>query len=300
MANKPNTPRLEEKLPFIWRELTDMCDAPISVWIDCMWDPLGKMVMEYYMLDLWQILTTFARPNIFYGSSRIGRHGSRGQKGRRGKLRRVLDFIVGFDPNDFLGHLLPFGEEIREGPVTLGRARLWLIFGLIERVTFWWFVFELVSDFLYRWMSAVQETRYCQARNDAIFLSKGFAGIAIGIFGWSPAFLGDPLKFRRIVFYNGFGIMQDSAPGMAWGQVTFKSQDASNPGEIGLRIRVIAGPSTGVVNTALESTVSDEEIALSVQIPVSAGDTVILETLGNHNIYDFFDGFMLVQCPVPE
>lgn len=295
MAEPPKK-GLEESLPFIWRELTDMCDAPITVWIDCMWQPLGIMAMEYFMLDLWQILTSFARPNIWIGTTRLGRHGKRAKKGRKGRFRRVLDFILELDPNAFIGENLPGGARGEGAPVSLARARAWLIFGVIERVTFWWFVFELVTEFLYRWMSAVQETKYCQARDNAVFFSHNFSGVAIGILGWSPQHLGSPLKFRRITFYNGFGIRQDTAAGIAWFQTTFKARTTGQPGTIGIRARVIAGPNTGKEDRTIAATVSDEEVTMGATLDIGPGDTVVMECIASGPIYDLSKGFALVQC----
>lgn len=296
MASRPNPPGLQEKIEFIWREIIDPCDAPISIWFECMWQPLWLMVLEWFAIDLWQILTTYARPNLFYGTTRIGGHGSSNKGKKRGFWRDKFGKILSFDINDFIGNLLPFGEEIKEEHVSLGRARLWLIFGVIERVSFWWFVAELTTDFLYRWMSAVAESKYCQARDNAVFLSNLPSGVTIGVAGWLPSYWGTPLKSRRITFYNGFGVEQNTAIGIATTYGACHAIEPVVPGYIRCRMRIVAGPQAGKIVEETIHTTADETVSMSLFVEILPGDLVVVETSANGPAYLWTSNMFLVQA----
>lgn len=293
----PNPPNLEEKLPFIWRELIDPCDAPITVWLECMWEPLKELIFEWwFQIDLWQILTTFARPNLFYGTTRIGGHGSKNKGKKRTWWKDKFGNIIFGDINEWIGNALPFGEEIREEYVSLGRARLWLIFEVLERAAFWWGVLELSTDFLYRWMSAVAETKYCKARDDAVFLKTGVGQISIGILGWAPTFWGPPDKSRRITFYNGYGVQQFTAPGMVTAVGTWRARNPALHGSIWSRLHCVAGPNAGKTVTIGGATGDTPAGSHSLFADCMMGDTWVHETLADVDIYDWSNMTFLLQA----
>lgn len=296
MTNRPNPPGLEEKLDFIISEIIDPCDAPITVWLDCMWAPLWELVLEWFALDLKQIIITYYRPRLPPGFPRLGRHGSRGRKGKRKLRRNPITGILEFDPNEFLGKLLQGGEEFPSRPVGLWSARFWLIEGLIERITFWWFVLELVSDFLYRWMSAVAETKYCQARDNPVFLGVNSMTISVGILGWSPSGWGTPAKIRRILFYNGFGVMQAVGYGIASFSGTAHGLLPGINGTISARVRVINGPNFGRVATSTRHTIGLGEATFGLTIEIGPADTVVVETLADAQQYGWDEDQFLVQA----
>jgi hypothetical protein len=296
MARRPNPPGLEEKLDFIFSEMLDVCDAPITVWIECMFVPFEQLVLEWYAIDLKQIIITFFRPKLPYQGLRWGRHGSRGRKGKRKLRRNPLTGILEFDPNEFLGKLLQGGEEFAERPVGPWAARFWIIEGVIERITFWWFVLEIVSDFLYRWMSAVAETAYCRARDNPVFLGMNSGTISIGILGWAPSGWGAPVKMRRILFYNGYGVMQAVGNGIASFSGACRGTLEGVSGSISARVRIINGPGLGREAVHTVYTTDLNEAAFALTIDIGPADTVIVETLADHQIYEWFEDQFLVQA----
>lgn len=296
MATRPNPPGLEEKLGFIFSEMIDACDAPISVWLECMWQPLFQLVLEWYAIDIKQIIITYYRPRIPGGFPRLGRHGSRGRKGKRKLRRNPVTGLLEFDPNEFLGKLLQGGEEFPSRPVGLWAARFWIIEGVIERITFWWFVLEVLTDFLYRWMSAVAETKYCKARDNAVFLSQKSGTVSIGILGWSVTGWGSPQKMRRILFYNGFGVMQAVGPGIASFSGTCTGRLPGVSGSISARLRVVNGPNFGREAVHTVYTTDLGAAAFGLTIDIDRSDTVLVETLADHQIYDWTDEQFLVQA----
>lgn len=296
MVARPNPPGLEEKLPFIWRELIDPCDAPITVWLECMWDPLFQLILEWYALDIWQILVTAAREISLGGFRRTGRHGMRAKKGKRGFWRDLPGKVLSFDPNEFLGKLLTGGDELVSEPPGLWKWRFWAVFGIIERLQFWYFVLEVVSDFLYRWMSAVAETKYCQARDDAIFFSDQPGNVSVGIFGWVATNTTPPQKMRNLSFYNGFGVQQTIAYGLATFGGTAVGRFVGVTGTISCRIRCIAGPGIGKEHTATQVTSGRDPAYFSLFLDVGPGDTVVWETLADINQYDWPQQFFYLQA----
>lgn len=261
-----------------------------------MWHPLWELILAWYLIDIKQIIITYFRPKLPPGFPRLTRHGSRGRKGKRKLRRNPVTGIIEFDPNEFLGKLLQGGDEFPSRPLGLWEARFWIIEGVIERLLFWWFVLEVLSDFLYRWMSAVAETRYCQARDDPVFLSAKSGTVSIGILGWNPTGWGSPQKIRRIIFYNGFGVMQSVGNGIAAFSGTAKGRLPGVDGTISARIRVINGPNLGREQVATEHTTDLGEASFSLSIDIGPADTVIVETLADHQIYDWTLEQFLLQA----
>lgn len=278
---KPRIPDLEQRLNFIWRQIVDPCDAPLSVWLELMLPALKTLVMEWFAFDVQNMIVAYLRPakalSVRRGASHFGGY----EKGKRGRFREKLGKIVGFDPAEFIGERLPLAEELAGRQVSVGVATLWLIEGIIERVLFWWMVLDLGTEFIYTWMSAVAHTRYCAARDDGVFMGKVPLDFAQGIFGWDPVAWGSPVKMRKIDFYNSFGVQ--CLHGQGAGIFLFDAQalDLPPPSFIEMRMRCLEGPSKDTVYYARAETTGAESVTLSVSGSIVAGDLWIAEVNAN-------------------
>lgn len=272
----------ERKLDWILNSLTDMCDAPITVWIEKLWQPLGKLILAWYVIDLKNIFTAYLRPGLFAIEGRSNRHWGGGKKGKPrtgfGTAWERLGTVVGWDPSEVLGKELWGADELRVRPLPPGAAFLWIFEGVIERLFFYWMVLDLGTDFLYEWMSAVEETKYCAASRDAQFLADCGPYPLLGIFGWDTQGAFHPLKMRNIDFFNGFGVMAHGGAGSAGGTATIHlPDDGPESALIECRIRCTLGPSAGAEVYASFPINRGERIEVGAGTAIASGDLIVFE-----------------------
>lgn len=277
-SSRPNPPGIEEKLDYIIQQLFDPCDAPITVWIEKLWPALGRLILAWYVIDLKNIFTSYLRPGAWLLESRSSRHMG-GKKGKRGKSAwTVIGKVIAFDPSEFIGRHLAGGDEIRARALPPGAAWLWILEGVIERFLFYMMVLDLTTDFAYEWISAVMETKYCQARDDAVFLGECGPYELLGIFGWDVQGMYHPLKMRNILFFNGFGVMGAKGPGVC-GATARVVRHESQPtgGWVHTRLRFLLGPSQGRILTMDYDDIGPDGVDANIGANVQAGDLVIFE-----------------------
>lgn len=287
MSNFPKTHNplrdFERRLDWILNSLTDMCDAPITVWIEKLWQPLGELILAWYVVDLKNVFTAYLRPGLFAIEGRNNRHWGGGKKGKPrtgfGKAWDRLGTIVGWDPSEILGKEMWGADELRVRPLPPGAAFLWIFEGVIERLLFYWMVLDLGSTFIYNWMSAVEETKYCMASRDASFLAKCGPYPLLGIFGWDVQGSFHPLKMRNIDFFNGFGVMATGGSGSAGGSAIITSPADGDPdGWVECRIRCTLGPSAGAEAFAGRVSVPPgTTVTVGAGTAIASGDLVLFE-----------------------
>lgn len=279
----------ERRLDWILNSLTDMCDAPITVWIEKLWQPLGQLILAWYIIDLKNIFVAYMRPGMYAIEGRSTRHWGRGEKGKKrtgfSKAWNRLGTYVGWDPNEVIGKGLWGAEELRARPLPPGAQFLWILEGVIERLLFWWMVLDLGSTFIYNWMSAVEQTEYCLASRDAMFFGQCGPYPLLGIFGWDTQGMFTARKMRNIEFFNGFGVMGQGGPGSAGGSATITSP----PDQIGVatvecRIRCTTGPSAGSEVYASYQMGPGETIEVGAGTAIASGDLIVFEIRVNKGL----------------
>lgn len=243
---KPKVPDLEDRLPFIWRQFVDPCDAPITVWLQAMWPALLHAIIAWYAIDLIQIFRTMWKPPLWGMRFRGSRHKApSGPSKKKGFKKRFKDIIT-FDVNDWVGHALnPFetGEMIELLP---GEIWFWTGIDLIVIGAFYYSVIDITTEFLFEWTAAVAATRYCHARDDAVLLASAPGYELLGIFGWDPMGILDPVKMRNITFFNGYGVAQEISHGMVGMAFGFKEEGSTVPDPwIESRLTCLTGPRAG-------------------------------------------------------
>lgn len=295
--SKPFNQRLEEAVNFIWRMFIDGCDAPMTVWIETMWKPLGQLILAWYTIDLMNIFTAWLRPVGRPLADRKTRHIGGGKKGRRGGLRSLPGKIVGFDPGEFIGEQIWGGEELRHRPVPPGVVYMWSLFGVIERFNYFFMVLDLGSDFIVNWMSSIVELGYCGNKDDSVLLAVKPWAQQVGIFGWSAVVWDHTEKNRKLTFWNGVGFNQITGPGVTTARMDVKCLETiSGPGVCGLRLRCLGGPS--VDREAVETIELPEggSGAMSITTDIQPGDLWIVEIIVG-GIWEFTDMEFFAQAP---
>lgn len=291
----PPVPDLQHRLEIIWRELVDPCDAPITVWIQYLWEPLLHAVLEWYAIDLLQVFVAYLRPARYRSVWRSSAHWKGGRKGTRGSWRRVWREIVEFDPSEYIGRHLATALELEGRPMAPGEVAIWTVGGAIERAAFWYFVLDLTSEFLYRWSSSVAQTRYCQARDAAVLWAHFDRFTQTGIFGWAAVLYPTTDKERNLSFWNNAGVSQSVGNGVVTARCMAKCIDGVVPTPFaGIRLRCLGGPSEGLISSLEIPGNTGSEFALSASAQFQPGDLWISEVIAS-GIWEFREGDYFVQ-----
>jgi|SRR6218665_1501921 len=270
-------PDLEGKVDFIWRQFVDVCDAPITVWVQAMRQPAINFLLAWFALDLKQIMIARYRPSSPWRVGRSWRHGGLGRKGKRGPIRDRLRKLFSWDPNEALGRMLDPDDALRGREVGRWGATLWLIEGQIERILFYWMVIELTTTFLYEWTSAVSQTIYCKNRDDAVLLCEVENYYLSGIVGWQAINWGEPRKRRNIVFYNGFGASQGVNVAAASFSISVTNIDPFTPTRVFTRLTIANGPRAGHYEESEAEVEVGESVDMKGTLQLGTGETFIPE-----------------------
>ncbi len=235
------------RLPFIYKQFVDPCDAPITVWAQAFVPAFISALIMWYQVDLVQVLRTMWKPPIYGWRVRGGRHGAKGEKGKKGKIGRKFKDIATFDPNEHVGKLLnPFADE--EMIMLLpGEVLFWTGIDVIVLAAFFYSIMDVGTAFLYEWTAAVSMSKYCQARDDAVLLASAPGYPLLGIFGWDAVGVLNADKLRNIEFFNGFGVEQNVGVGVVGLAFSFQNfgGGAGTP-TIECRLNCTTGPRAGI------------------------------------------------------
>lgn len=235
------------RLNFIWKNIIDPCDAPITIWLWAFWPAFWKLVLQWYTIDITQILIAYLRPGFRAFGARSKKHWGSGTRGKRGGSKWTKLNPINFDPNDFIGgELLGWDEIPGKGPFP-GELWFWTIEGLIERVQFYWMVMDLGTEFLYDWMSAVANTSYCHARDDGVLLATAPGYPLLGIFEWNAMGILEVIKQRNIDFFNGYGVGSGVGSGNVMATASMECiADLGFGTSASIRVRCLTGPRAGL------------------------------------------------------
>jgi hypothetical protein len=261
------------RLNFVWRQIIDPCDAPFTVWIWCFWPAFKKLLIAWFALDLKQIFRTMLRPKYRALSVRSRRHLGGGEKGKRGRGKRIKLNPFSYDPNDVIGGTLnPYDGHPGFGPAP-GELWFWSALEIFERVAYYWMVLDLGTDFLYNWASGVSETKYCHARDDAVLTASNPGYPLLGIFGWDAVGTLDAEKQRKVLFFNGFGAALEFGPGAALLTFSFANTDGQPGAWIECRLRCLNGPRIDYSNTLRDDCGPFGSGTCAVHVDISGAET---------------------------
>lgn len=192
------------KINYIINFVMDWCDAPLTVWLRCLFPALIEAFLTYYAFDPVQIFTGWVRPHGALRPIRGAGHRPRGKP--RGKPRtwlKKLGKITGYDPWDDIGRRLPFGDGLALRDVPPGVIVLWNVYDIIERYQYWIMVYEIVEQGLYRTMSGVAESEYCREQYRPSALTRNELDYNIPVAERTPILIGEILKERHMSYVGG-------------------------------------------------------------------------------------------------
>lgn len=203
----PANPHRNDKINYVINFWMDMCDAPFSVYLNCLWPALKEGILTYYAFDALQVFTSYVRP---VGLPRAGRGGPHGPQRKKPRKRRTWIPRWGkwasYDPWEDLGRRLPFGEDARNRDVVPGVHSMWIFYGVIERVSYWMFVWELAEQFFYRWMSGVANSYYCKYQLTPWCVTTSETDANVPLLPETGMVIETVLKARHVAFVGGNGI----------------------------------------------------------------------------------------------
>jgi len=277
--------------------LLDGCDAPLTVWLDCMWVPLGNLILAWYTIDLMNIFTSFFGIRRGPFNYRGARHAGGGKKGRRGGGKNPIAFAASFDPGEWIGDHIPGADDLSHRPVPPGVPFMWTVHGVIERFNYFFMVLDLGSDFVFNWMSSVVKLGYCGNKDDSILLAHRDYYQQIGIFGWSPIVWEFTDKDRKLTFWNSVAVAQITGPGSYYVRFRCKCLDSvGGPGVCGLRIQQIFGVVPATVAQSVITLEPGASAAMALGYVVEVGAAYYAEIIVN-GVWEFEDMEVFMQAP---
>lgn len=146
----PKIPKDTNRVQYIADFFMNPCSAPISLYVETALPALGLALLEYFDFGVMDIWRGFYKPKA---ASRRG-HGA-----RRGRKRKGGGGLP--DIGDEIGKLLR-PDEFHRRQISDGTRHLWILYGGLERLLWWWMVIDIAGNFFYRWASAMNKTLYCQ------------------------------------------------------------------------------------------------------------------------------------------
>lgn len=214
MANPPPN-SISGQINYVMRLWEDPCDAPWTVYIETALPAALELYISLATFGALDVVRAAAQP----GRGRGGAHGRRGSRSRgRGKSRSGgLGRIAGAltSPGESLGAKIGSEAGIRGRSVSQGVSHMWAIDGVIQRGLWAWMVADLASDFAANWTSNLYNTKFCQAKDDAVVYVEDNGAGALAIQGWVGSVWADPVKQRGPVGYNAGAVLFEDASGFA-------------------------------------------------------------------------------------
>lgn len=217
-------PSSKEKFNYIVDFFFDPCDAPISLYVEALFESLLRAAITYYALDMVQMFTSWVRPSGGLKGIRGGGHGTRNR--RRGRKKTWLKYwqkYSSFDPSDWTGKNLPFQKEMEGREIPGGAKYMWFAFDVQQRVVYWFFVYELVETAFYEAILTVNNSIYCQEQKRPVLVAtREFQG-NIPLLDGTPLTMGVIEKRRDIVYADGNRVVvgtQQSVVNITWSSIT--------------------------------------------------------------------------------
>lgn len=191
------------KWDFIRAFFMDPCDAPWTAY---------ALAMGGASLEAFVLLNQFDYGDIFWKSMQTGtgimrfrsqRKGIRGKKSDRFKVFKKFGKVATFDPHEqigrYIGRFSPLSKVKMPGPI----GALWLLFNVLELLNFIIFLAEVITQWFFRWTSLLMESKYCAARDDAVFLGFTDYYTTAALFFETPLIINEVLKQRGPITRTG-------------------------------------------------------------------------------------------------
>lgn len=286
-------PNWFDKINFIISYLCDPCDAPITVYATTFRPALLDFLVAYFQPDLSNIFVNLFRWSYVGRSIRTKRKGRHGRKSNNPKGPSVIGSILEFDIDEFLASKLSLFSKLEKTRATFGIATMWIVEGLVERLNFWLFMFEIILDLFYSWSSLMKKTVYCQAQGMNVLLAYGGPQELTGVFGWVGLLMPDIQKQRGAFGWNQASGSYYGHTGHLMVKTHIKGVDIG-PQDIKCGLRIIVSSLDGGHKTvAAYSTVKPgTESDITVGANIKHGDRFTVEHAVEAGAAVFSDNFI--------
>lgn len=197
-------PSIPARIQLIYEYIYDPCDAPVQVYLTAFWPAFFTAVVEYYALDLAQVLTSYLRPRQAWKQYRTSGHRSRDRKKGKPKtwLRGWLRWLT-CDPNDLIAGRLPGAKEIGNRRASHSVHFLWTVFGIWERYQNFIFIIELATRTAYKTIIAVENTGYCGEQRRGWGMARDDITGNVPVLSRTPVPVWEIVKQRGGVSFSG-------------------------------------------------------------------------------------------------
>lgn len=167
------------------------CYPHWTVWVDTLWKPAGKAILQLIGFGWGDVLRGYFRPtNIrgIGGRTRVPTRGKKNKPGKKGGGRRIpRPPEIGNE----IGKALP-GSKFFQGRKVTGWERIvWVIDSQIQRIFWYWLVADVTEDFITNWTTAIMESEACK--------KPPFFSLSASKAGATPM---SPQAWTRILFWD--------------------------------------------------------------------------------------------------
>lgn len=198
-------------ITFLWE---DPCDAPWTVYAETAGPALMELFVSLYGLDLFDLQKEKYQRSLNPYRLRSNRKGNTGNKRNRRTWRGRLGALVSFDPNEASGRRLSPVKKPPQIRFSVGRASLFLVGGILERLVWQWFLLSQLFEFFFNWSSALLKSEACSEKAAAVCMREGGGQTIIGVGPYYDLIFGDVIKQRGNIISTGLTIHPQS--GQRW------------------------------------------------------------------------------------
>jgi len=241
--------------------------------------------------SLDEILEEYLHPKLGRRRGRFGRLGGRRRYDpRAGGIRRAFEGVVP-DVDEMIAHRLP-GREIFAGRTVHGLERwFWLGIDVLDRLLWWWLLFEIGDQGTIIWASNIMESRFCGRAWRSVLCWNLPHGVLSGSAAWgNPSLVTWVSRHNMSVGYNGQCGPLVGAPmgGVIWYAKSLKAVPSGTPywtrtwrGQV-VQVQIKIGYADGSWKTHYGPMIRElgiREVTSSLVVNAENVKTIVLDTL---------------------
>ncbi len=171
------------------------CNVPFVVYAETFLPALGKATLTMLSFGMDDVIRGAFRPK----KGRGGFHRRKGKKRSKFRLRFP-------ELGNLIGATVMTDGTFVTRDVSQGTRHLWVVDTALQRILFFWLIFDVISEGVYQWSSLILQSEFCQAALAEKLFAQGDGGALLGILDWQA------LLCPLIVYKTG-GISWSTATG---------------------------------------------------------------------------------------
>lgn len=187
--------RQYQRLNAVKYAINNPCNAPWTLYLETFKPAALVAVINLLCFDFLDVARWFFRPKAV----RAGSHFQKRKKG--GKRRRVPAWRID------LKNKAPAFKEFEGRHVHQGVRNLWMIDGVVQRILWWWLVFDVANEFVYNWSSIIYKTEFCQySAGDARAAFYGTTNSLPALVGWADLSINNVRYLHGDIQHGAFAV----------------------------------------------------------------------------------------------